>query len=111
MKCWKKTCNLGKNSSSLTPSRKANTPLKLTNEISCICCAVRFFANKDPTTTCNYVDLEISTMSGSGPDCVKTFFLPQKLYAPGDDPHRHDGLSIFLLYRVRSQPGRKLGPR
>ena len=26
MKCWKKTCNLGKNSFSLTPSRKANTP-------------------------------------------------------------------------------------
>ena len=36
---------------------------------------------------------------------------PQKLYATGDDPHRHDGLSIFLLYRVRSQLGRKLGPR
>ena len=45
------------------------------------------------------------------PGCVKTFFLPQKLHATGDDPHRNDGLSIFLLYRVRSQPGRKLGPR
>src|SRR6266404_10005975 len=43
--------------------------------------------------------------------CVKTFFLPQKLHATRDDPLRHDGLSIFLLYRVRSQPGRKLGPR
>jgi|SRR6267143_6871232 len=49
--------------------------------------------------------------SAPGPDCVKTFFLPQKLHATGDDPRRHDGLSIFLLYRVRSQPGRKLGPR
>src|SRR5882672_7609800 len=46
-----------------------------------------------------------------GADCVKTFFLPQKLHATGDDPRRHDGLRIFLLYRVRSQPGRKLGPR
>src|SRR6266480_10360 len=46
-----------------------------------------------------------------GPDCVKTFFLPQKQHATGDDPRRHDGLSIFLLDRVRSQPGRKLGPR
>jgi len=49
--------------------------------------------------------------SGLGPGCAKTFFLPQKLHATGDDPHRYDGLSIFLLYRVRSQPGRKLGPR
>src|SRR5947207_14545524 len=45
------------------------------------------------------------------PGCVKTFFLPQKQPATGDDPRRHDGLSIFLLDRVRSQPGRKLGPR
>jgi hypothetical protein len=45
------------------------------------------------------------------PDCVKTAFLPQKLHATGDDPRRHDGLRIFLLYRVRSQPRRKLGPR
>src|SRR5450755_3724539 len=59
MKCWRKACNLGKNSFSPTPSRKANTPLKLTNEISCICCAVRFFANNDLTTTCNYVDLGV----------------------------------------------------
>jgi hypothetical protein len=45
------------------------------------------------------------------PGCVKTFFRPQKLLATGDDPRRHDGLSIFLLYRVWSQPGRNLGPR
>jgi hypothetical protein len=45
------------------------------------------------------------------PDCVKTFFLPQKLHATEDDPRRHDGLSIFLLYRARNQPWRKLGPR
>src|SRR5260370_26147949 len=51
------------------------------------------------------------TMSLLGPGCAKTFFLPQKLHATGDDPHRYDGLSIFLLYRVRSQPGCKLGPR
>jgi len=44
----------------------------------------------------------------SDPGCAKTFFLPQKLYATGDDPHRHDGLSIFLLCRVRSQAGRKV---
>ena len=49
--------------------------------------------------------------SDMGPGCVKTFFLPQKLHATGDDPRRHDGLSIFLLYRVWSQPGRNLGPR
>ena len=46
-----------------------------------------------------------------GPGCVKTFFRPQKLHATGDDPRRHDGLSIFLLYRVWSQSGRDLGPR
>jgi hypothetical protein len=47
-------------------------------------------------------------MSALGPGCVKTFFRPQKLLATGDDPRRHDGLSIFLLYRVWSQPGRNL---
>ena len=57
------------------------------------------------------VCFQLVLRSEMGPGCVKTFFLPQKLYATGDDPHRHDGLSIFLLYRVRSQPGRKLGPR
>jgi len=46
-----------------------------------------------------------------GPGRVKTIFLPQKLRATGDDPRRHDGLSIFLLDRVWSQPGRNLGPR
>src|SRR5437762_13564360 len=56
MKCRKKACNLGKNSSSLTPSRKANTPLKLTDEISCICCAVGFPANGNFTTKSNHVD-------------------------------------------------------
>jgi hypothetical protein len=40
---------------------------------------------------------------------VKTFFLPQKLHATGDNLRRHDGLSIFLLYRVWSRPGRDLG--
>ena len=47
--------------------------------------------------------------SGFDPDCVKTFFLPKKLHATEDDPRRHDGLSIFLLYRARNQPWRKLG--
>src|SRR5262245_5094239 len=42
MKCWRNACNLGRNSSSLTPSRKENTPLKLTNEMSCICSPVVF---------------------------------------------------------------------
>src|SRR5450755_2751353 len=56
MKCWKKACSLGKNSFSLTPSRKAKTPLKPTNEISCICCAVCFLANRNFTTKRNYVD-------------------------------------------------------
>lgn len=32
-----------------------------------------------------------------GPDCVKTFFLPQKLHATGDDPRRHDGTHFVLL--------------
>jgi hypothetical protein len=50
-------------------------------------------------------------MSVNDPGCVKTFFRPQKLHATGDDPRRHDGLSVFLLYRVWSQPGRNLGPR
>ena len=45
------------------------------------------------------------------PGCVKTFFRPQKLHATGDDPRRHDGLSIFLQYRVWSQSWRDLGPR
>jgi hypothetical protein len=49
--------------------------------------------------------------SALGPDCVKTFCLPLKLHATGDDPRRHDDLSIFLLYRVWSQPWCKLGPR
>src|SRR4051794_19962429 len=56
MKCRKKACNLGKNSSSLTPSRKANTPLKLTDEISCICCAVGFRTKGNFTTKSNHVD-------------------------------------------------------
>jgi hypothetical protein len=45
------------------------------------------------------------------PDCVKTFFRLQKLHATGDDLRRHDDLSVFLLYRVWSQPGRNLGLR
>ena len=59
MKCWKNACNLGKNSSSLTPSRNANTPLKLTNEISCICCAVCFLAKRKVTRKYNDVDLGV----------------------------------------------------
>src|SRR5262245_27386567 len=39
---WSNACNLGRNSSSLMPSRKEKTPLKLTNEISCICSPVVF---------------------------------------------------------------------
>jgi hypothetical protein len=50
-------------------------------------------------------------MDVNDPGCVKTFFRPQKLHATGDDPRRHDGLSIFLLYRVWSQSWRDLGPR
>ena len=46
-----------------------------------------------------------------GSRLCKNVFPPPKLHATGDDPRRHDGLRIFLLYRVRSQPGRKLGPR
>jgi hypothetical protein len=45
-------------------------------------------------------------MSGVGPGRVKTFFLPQKLHAAGRNPRRRDRLSLFLLYRVRSQSGR-----
>ena len=48
-------------------------------------------------------------MSELGPGRVKTFFLPQKLQAAGRDPRGRDRLSIFLLYRVWSQPGRNLG--
>jgi hypothetical protein len=50
-------------------------------------------------------------MSAVGTGRVKTIFLPQELHATGGDPRRHDRLSIFLLYRVWSQPGRNLGPR
>jgi hypothetical protein len=46
-----------------------------------------------------------------GSRLCKNVFPPPKLHATGGDPRRHDGLRIFLLYRVRSQPGRKLGPR
>src|SRR3954468_17902959 len=48
------------------------------------------------------IDEEI--LSANAPGCVKTVFLPQKPHATGDDPRRHDGLSVFLLYRVWSQP-------
>src|SRR5882672_2510600 len=41
--------------------------------------------------------------------CVKTFFLPQKLHATGDDPRRHDGLSIFLLIESGVNPGASSG--
>jgi hypothetical protein len=52
-----------------------------------------------------------SRMSALGPGRVKTFFLPQKLHAAGRNPRRRDRLSLFLLYRVRSQSGRNLAPR
>src|SRR5882757_3625842 len=45
---------------------------------------------------------------GSRP--CENVFPSQKLHATGDDPRRHDGLSIFLLYRVWSQSRRYLGP-
>jgi hypothetical protein len=45
------------------------------------------------------------------PGCVKTFFVLQKLHSTGNDLRRHDRLSVFLLYRVWSQPGRSLGAR
>jgi hypothetical protein len=44
-------------------------------------------------------------MSALGPGCVKTFFRPQKLHATGDDPRRHDGLTIFLLIESGVNPG------
>ena len=44
-------------------------------------------------------------MSTYGTDRVKTFFLPQKLHATGDDPRRHDGLTIFLLVESGVNPG------
>jgi hypothetical protein len=52
---------------------------------------------------------DVAENAANDPGCVKTFFLTQKLHATGEDPHRHDGLSIFLLYRVWSQPGATSG--
>jgi hypothetical protein len=49
--------------------------------------------------------------SGVGPSRVKTFFILQKLHAAGRNRRRRDRLSLFLLYRVRSQSGRNLAPR
>src|SRR5947207_11597084 len=67
MKCRKKECNVGKNSSSLSPSRKANTPLKLTSEISCICRAVCFLAKGILLqNACNDVDLRAIDDVGFG---------------------------------------------
>src|SRR5437867_8177007 len=74
MKCWKKACSFGKNSFSLTPSRKENTPLKQADEISCICCTVCFLANRTFTTKCNYVDLgEIDDVRFGSWPCKNTF--------------------------------------
>src|SRR6516164_1202670 len=47
MKCWRKACNFGKNSSSLMPPRKAKMPLKLTIEISLNLQSVRFPADEN----------------------------------------------------------------
>jgi lipoprotein-anchoring transpeptidase ErfK/SrfK len=38
-----------------------------------------------------------------GPEAKNAFSSPQKMHATGDDPRRHDGLSIFLFYRFRSR--------
>src|SRR6267378_6371713 len=43
------------------------------------------------------------------PGRVETFFVSQELHATGRDGPRRDRLSLFLLYRVWSQPGRNLG--
>ncbi|MEH2476800.1 hypothetical protein V1282_000157 [Nitrobacteraceae bacterium AZCC 2146] len=68
-------------------------------------------ANPEPSTHGTSRRLAaLQNLVAIGAGCVKTFFLPQKLHATGDYPRRHDGLSIFLLGRVQSQPGRKLGP-
>ena len=56
-------------------------------------------------------DVDKAKMSEKGPGRVKTFFLPQKLHAAGRNSRRRDRLSLFLLYRVRSQSGRNLAPR
>ena len=53
--------------------------------------------------------LPLRAMSVLGPGCVKTFFLPQKLHVTGDGPRRHDGLSVFLRYRVGVNPGASPG--
>jgi hypothetical protein len=42
---------------------------------------------------------------------LKTFSIFQELHAAGRDPRRRDRLSLFLLYRVRSQSGRNIAPR
>src|SRR5258705_13122830 len=47
--------------------------------------------------------------SGFDPGRVETFFVSQKLHATGRHGPRRDRLSLFLLYRVWSQPGRNLG--
>ena len=73
MKCWKKACNLGKNSFSLTPSRKANTPLKLTDEISCICCAVVSLPIELLLQNAIMSIWELSTMSAAGLGRVGSF--------------------------------------
>ena len=56
-------------------------------------------------------ELLVLSISGFDPGRVKTVFLPQKPHATRSDRRRHDRLSIFLLYRVWSQPWRNLGPR
>jgi hypothetical protein len=69
-----------------------------------------------PAGRCRIIEVKRTSQlrvpkSENDPGCVKTFFRSQKLHATGDDPRRHDGLSVFLLYRAWSQPGRNLGPR
>ena len=41
--------------------------------------------------------------------CVKTFFRPQKLHATGDDPRRHDGLSVFCCIESGVNPSATSG--
>src|SRR5262245_57384323 len=90
MKCWRNACNLGRNSSSLTPSRKENTPLKLTNEISCICSPVVFLRmrilpkygfgrNHDDPSSLLPVNPQVRTSLAFRPtfDCVRAEFVSE----------------------------------
>ena len=58
---------------------------------------------------CLHSRLTILVISTMGPDCVKTVFRPQKLHATGDDPRRHDGLSVFAVWSSGVNPGATSG--